>query len=246
MALTAEVVYRYIKHALGEAELSAGLVAQNVMNHAGEWLTDAYDWRWKTRPPATLSTVAGQDYIVLPADVGEILGDPVSVTGGPLRPIKMTDVLSVGKMRQISPGTQTTTGFFAALVYSARSGTTPPQKRLELWPTPSTAEAIAKIYYRATWERLTDDNQTVSLPPFMEGLYLQVARAWAQGLEDEDMMSHEDRIQRIMNGPGWAACVARDQGEQTSYGTMADGLAAQTGELADPNWANVNWTLPGA
>jgi hypothetical protein len=89
---------------------------------------------------------------------------------------------------------------------------------------------VARLWYRARWENLTADQQIVSLPEsgYMDALYLMLARAWAQGYEDADVATTSERVAEIQNGPVWSACVSRDMSEQTEYGAMDDGLAAES------------------
>lgn len=248
MAITGETVLRYMKHGLDEADMSASLSMLATANQAGQFLADAYDWRWKIRPPATLTAVDGQNYILFPSDFSGLLCPPQGIPGGVSYMLGLTTMEEIARFRKGTMPGAPTAGFYAAVAYQARSGTTPPLPRLELWPTPdsTTAGAIAHLYYRASWEPLTSAGQTVALPPYMEALYLMVARAFAQGLEDEDAGHLEDRLQKLMTGALWIACTTRDAGEQSDYGIMADGPAAYTGELLDPSTWNLVVNLPGA
>jgi uncharacterized protein (DUF2237 family) len=242
MAITGATVARFIRHALG-TDPSPEIDLFTIANQAGEFLTDAHNWRWKSRMPYTLVSVVGQDWFALPADFGEMIGRPKSIPGGTVYAVRTTTIEQISRVRQISP-VGGAGSYFAALVYSARSLTTPPLPRLMIWPTPSVAENVASLYYRACWETLTADTTVVALPRYMEALYLQVARAWAQGYEDSDVEHSEERIRRIKQGDLWQACVARDSSEQSEYGPMDDGLAAATGELADPSWLNATIIPP--
>jgi hypothetical protein len=160
MTITTATVARYIRHALGGSDPAPELVVLDICNQAGNFLCDAYDWRWKQRPPYTLVAVDGQDYFALPSDFGELSGSPKSIPGGIVRAISLTTVETLARAREID-ATAPGGGFFAALVYSARVGTTPPQPRLACWPTPNatTAGNVARLWYRARWENLTGGRQ---------------------------------------------------------------------------------------
>ena len=227
MAITLGTALRYIRHALGDANPSAELSAAAIANQAGSWLYDAYDWRFKMRPPTTASIVADQTWIALPSDFGEMVGAPYTTSYW----VKMATMADIAQFRRIS-GTVTGAGFYAAIAYTAVSSTTPPTPRLEIWPAQSASSVNGlTVPYKATWPIVTDDDTTLSIPPYAEALYLSVARAFARGYEDEEQGSLDQRLAHIQGGPVWRACEMRDGGEQSDYGQGDPGPAAEDGGI---------------
>lgn len=241
MAITGSTALRYIKHVLGDTTPSAELGAMSVLNQAGSWFYDTYDWRFKIRPPATCDITASQSYITLPTDFGEMVGQPHATSPNGFY-VRMTTMADIARLRRVSQPSGF--GFYAAIAYTATSGTTPPTPRLEIWPTQSTTTAGGlTLNYKACWAPVSDDDTTLSVPVYAEGLFLMVARAFAQGYEDHEVEAHESRLARIREGIVWRACELRDSGEQTEYGLGDPGPAAGD-DIGLPNMDYVPITTP--
>ncbi len=117
--------------------------------------------------------------------------------------------------------------FYGAISHaSAADGRGPQTPRLELWPSPQTADPSAfTMFYRAGWNSVTQDEQEISVPEWLEMLYVQFVRATARGLEEEetDEKGMQGYIQQVVASPLFAAMVQRDGMVQDTYGPLRGG-----------------------
>jgi len=101
-----------------------------------------------------------------------------------------------------------------------------PRARLEIWPDPLVDDAGAlTLYYRAGWETLDEDSDFVSIPEWIQGLYIQLIRAFARGYEREDVASMSQRCMEVMMGPFAMSAKRRDGMMQPAYGEMHNSAA---------------------
>ena len=110
-----------------------------------------------------------------------------------------------------------------------------PRARLEIWPDPD-ADAAGAItfYYRGGWTNLNEDSEYVSLPAWLQSLYIQLVRAFARGYEREDMAGVSERCAQIMAGPLISAAVRRDGAMQPEYGGLQNGAASMAHGRFEP------------
>lgn len=101
-----------------------------------------------------------------------------------------------------------------------------PEPRLDIWPDPVTdlVDALT-IYYRAGWEHLDEDSHSVSVPEWLEALYIQLVRAFARGYEREDMRSMSDRLNELTTSGMYMHAISRDAEIQPDYGPMMGGAS---------------------
>src|SRR5690606_34861489 len=189
-------------------------------------------WASLVRPPASLATVAGQDYLAMPADFGSI----VAVGPGSLRrPLWLTTIDYVVQLRQ--NGQSESTAFWGALVQpgQASASQAPPAARLALYPTPSTTTADAfTLTYRAGWTALSADTDVANLPEFFEPLLVEMVSAFAKSREEMDPAVRQATIAAIKAGPVFAAVVAEDGSRQAHCGPMRGGAASLGATLNRP------------
>jgi len=124
--------------------------------------------------------------------------------------------------------TITTTGTTNATITGMSGGIDGgmPRARLEIWPDPGSDDDDAvTIYYRAGWKTLDQDTEYVSIPTWLQTLYIQLVRAFARGYEREDVASLSARCAEVMGGPLALAAVRRDDMMQPSYGELMGGGA---------------------
>lgn len=249
MTMTLTQCGTYITLALGGGALPSGLTNAGLVNQAGRWLTQAHQWQWLARPLASLTLVASQSYVELPADFGELIATPeylnavgVNANGSAVELTTLDTILSARE--QDTTETPPESQFYAAVVYeeselasSASSGAVVDDAlvaRLEIWPTPSDAGSF-KIAYRAAWSAVASSGDVIVIPNFMEPLFIEVLRAFARGAvrEDDDMGTLSDRLQKIVGGAVWAAATRRDATAQPHYGPLAGGAAVSFGRTID-------------
>lgn len=101
-----------------------------------------------------------------------------------------------------------------------------PRARLEIWPDPGADDdAALTVYYRAGWETLDEDSHFISIPVWIQPLYIQLLRAFARGYEREDVSSLSQRCMEILAGPLFRAATRRDGMMQPEYGELRNGAA---------------------
>lgn len=140
------------------------------------------------------------------------------------------------------PGTEgnvdmTQTGAPATLV-GMRGGSDGgrPEARLEIWPTPTADDAGAlTVFYRRGWHTLDQDEEEVSIPEWLESVYLALVRAHARGYVREDVADLNTRVAAIRTGPLMRAAVQRDAEIQAEFGVLEGGAgAAEEGAISWP------------
>jgi hypothetical protein len=195
---------------------------QFLVNSAGRHLCSMHRWRFLARPAASIDTVAGQDYLGLPADFSEIMGMDGSATG--TNTIEPVTLEFLNELRR--SGTSTANGGrYYALAYAAQSGSTPPTPRLEVWPVPSSTETgVYNLMYRAGWTDVALDTDFIPVPPWAEALYSRILQAFARGFDDEDTGSIDARLTEIRAGQLFMAACSEDRMKQPNHG----GLTPQT------------------
>lgn len=125
---------------------------------------------------------------------------------------------------------------FLALSYQHAGGSGGAQTpRLEVYPTPTAALSGAlTLFYRAGWTDLSDDVDAVSVPPWIEALYLQVLAAFARGLEEEDEAPLSTRLLEVRAGALFEAAVRDDADLEPSLGSILGGAVPSYGKM--PPW----------
>ena len=114
-----------------------------------------------------------------------------------------------------------------------------PMPVIDLWPTPNAdlADAIT-IRYRAGWDELDDDSIFVTVPDWLEHIYLDIARLVARGYQHEDIASRSARFEELRSSLEFRDAKRRDGEMQTDYGPMMNG--AVSGMIGERYWWNFN------
>jgi hypothetical protein len=116
-------------------------------------------------------------------------------------------------------------GFDIQSTVPGRAGGSP-VPRLEMWPTPATSrDDVFLVHYRGGWQEIRSDNDVISVPTWLEGLYLAVVRAVALGYERDSEMDVNQRLFSIRSGPLFTMARQRDMMTQPVLGPMANGAA---------------------
>ena len=105
-----------------------------------------------------------------------------------------------------------------------------PRPRLDLWPTPG-ADSVNGLtaYFRAGWRSIRGDKDSISVPAFMEPLYIQMVRTFALGYERDSEADISRRLGGIRASTMFKDCRVRDSLLHPTYGPVINGAAA--GEL---------------
>jgi len=246
MALTAAKCIDHIEHSLG-GSIDSLLTVYEIINQAGELLVDMHPWQFLGRLPVSLSLIAGQPYITLPADLIEIVDLETIYEAN--ASVQMSSLAEINWMRSIS--TTTTFQYFVALniVEDTASGTDgQPVKRLEIWPTPATGDGTGNefnLIYRGTWAVLDTTDDLVRIPNHLNSLFIEILRAVARGYEEEDNGTLSERLLAVVNGPILRMAREREDRMQPENGDWNGGAAegfysndyrpVRNGNLANPS-----------
>jgi len=112
-----------------------------------------------------------------------------------------------------------------------------PRPRLDLWPTPG-ADKIDGLtaYFRAGWRFIRGDKDAISVPAFMEPLYLQMVRTFALGYERDSEADIARRLGAIRGSSMFKDARTRDAQLHPTYGPILHGSAAAELSGVSPMW----------
>lgn len=199
--ITAAQVIAQIAYEIGgpvAAELGGGLA---MVNWAGRHVYGMRGWSSSLRGSATLDYVAGQSWVALPTDFGELMY--VREGGLAFRIVQLSEL-----ERYLGSGDAWRTG-----ALSFEDGA----YRLNLGHEPEdNADDALTVVYRRRWVDLTSDDDEIDVPVWMELLIRRVASAIARGLESGMV---DEELARVESSPVYAAAVRADSmGGGTSFG----------------------------
>lgn len=216
MPITVKSCASQVRLELGDLPRHISVV--ELVNLTGNWFTAVHQWKYLQRSSASLDFVVGQDYVALPADFKSIVSvETAGLTSG----IDLTVLERVLELRKNSAGA---TNWFECAVEWDHS-VAPPTPRLAIWPTPTAAQTGAlTVYYRARWPEVTSDNDTLMVPWYAEGAFIQAVRAHAAGYEESNNATLEQRLAMVMAGPTWIAARKNDAQVQPDYGPIQNGI----------------------
>jgi hypothetical protein len=101
---------------------------------------------------------------------------------------------------------------------------------LDIWPTPTSNETAAYLlYYRRQWADVSGSSDFISIPDWMQPLYLQVLQAFALGIEEHDVAVVDRRLAEIEAGSTFKKAVHTDGLGQQVFGPLRHGALAKAG-----------------
>lgn len=206
-----------------------------IINEAGEHLIGMRTWNFLARPELLLPLTASQAWIVLPADFGSVVSlEFADSLNGSL--VKSTGA-NVSKLSS-PPLVEGPLTFFWWLPYEGSAALGAPEPRIYLHQAPSTNEVDAvRLIYRAGWTKLSGDGDIAVVPSWCETLLRQLVVAFARGYVEEDVMTLDERLEKIKNGSIFSGCARRDGLVRTNLGQMQGGAAemAERAHLWNPD-----------
>ena len=154
------------------------------------------------------------------------LGGEISPVAVPPQPLPRLPAASGSAVLRATSRVHRTCGSSAARACGGGA----PRPRLDLWPTPG-ADKVDGLtaYFRAGWRSIRGDKDTISVPAFMEPLYIQMVRTFALGYERDSEADISRRLSGLRNSTMFKDCRTRDSLLRPSYGPSINGAAA--GEL---------------
>lgn len=112
-----------------------------------------------------------------------------------------------------------------------------PRPRLDLWPTPG-ADKVDGLtaYFRAGWRSVRGDKDAISIPSFIEPLYIQMVRTFALGYERDSEADISRRLGAMRGSTMFKDARARDAQLHPTYGPFINGSAAAELSGVSPMW----------
>jgi hypothetical protein len=221
MALTVLQLADFTRLTLG-GPADASLSSVALANMAGMYLVGMSRWKWLDRSPVALATVAAQTYITPPSDFDEPLALESTSTGNYYRWGTLEEVFT---LRYGTNQSQSGGEYVGAVVRAAASGSTPPEVRIELFPTPSASTSdVFRLAYRGKWPTLTSDSDYMPFPDEIELLYVRTFQTLARGFMEEDKGTASQRLAEFRMWPEFIAAVRSDRKKQVDHGVMQGSL----------------------
>lgn len=211
----------HVKHAVGgDPSVAPGMTVDDrvleVINHAGEQL---YSRPWRYREATSLlSLTANQEYITQPASMGFDLGGELismvrTVDGAEVENITPAEMDSLRDATTRTP----VTGYVTHVAFPWQGL----KQRIDIFPTSveQSSDAV-RMRYRKYWDKVTttwSDLATLSFPLYVESLFTEYLRAYAQGYEDEGIPA---RLAEIDAGPLLQTALMKDGITQRDVGRL--------------------------
>lgn len=121
----------------------------------------------------------------------------------------------------------TSSYFYCAVNYApvpVGGGAGEPVPILELWPAPNFNDADGfSLFYRAGWVNVTEDDDFILIPSWMHTPFIQLARAYSQGYEEDDVASLAERLAEWEIAPYTRRAIEKDGMQQASMGMLRGG-----------------------
>jgi hypothetical protein len=209
MTLTKQNLIDLIDRDIGDVEV---LSAVQVINQAGRALAMARAWTWTNRASVLLDLTATEAFIDLPGDLLRIVAiQPVSIN----ERVVFVDRDSFMDFKHAGANPS---GYYATLGASIDGTTGVMTERILIYPEPAeSASGVIELDYRGGWNAIADGDagtKAISIPDWMEPLYLEYFRAYYMGLEEDGNGGVTDRLNRIRAGVIFNDAVTVDVNRQ--------------------------------
>lgn len=224
MARTLKQYLDLMKHALGKTPDSRHRLI-DTFNDAGRALVTAYPWRWRVSPPVVLPIVAGQSWIELPADFGQV--QSLYFEGSQITRVIQTTLADINSRRQwqeFEPGALWIT--FEGSDRQTVDDTGQPHRRADIYPTQADGRTDLRMSYLRGWVdmREDDENKVPEIPANWERSLVLFARSFAVEIENQ---TDPYEVQALFGPSGEIArLVAEDAGRQRNMGRPTHSVAA--------------------
>lgn len=203
---TAGSYLRVIEHRIGSPETELDHVVS--LNQAVSILESARAWEWMQNNTATVTLVAGQGYVELPTDVRDVVS--VQRSAGLSQWFAPATLPEIQLARASSTLIQATLWHHTREVYSGSTRTF--RARLELYPTPTTADAATPVslVYHARIPRVSADDDQIIIPDWLDPIFEELVVAVAQAREEPELGGVEQRVAPLLDGRLFRIAAERD------------------------------------
>jgi hypothetical protein len=219
MTIDASAALTFVDEILGD---DPAFTKAQVVNMAGQTLVNMHPWSFLDRPGdnTTLSTTADQSYIALPSDLEEIDQVVPDQTNKAFRLVTKTDFALYQRGDMSRPS-----GYVGTLSEGVDSDGAL-EKRLYLYPTPSTTGEKFWLHYSAGWNQISASpasGRVLTLPQFLEPLFWSVLQAVAKGVEEDDDGAVERRLESVRASSMLADAKRKDADQQPYLSVFPSG-----------------------
>ena len=228
----------FAKHAVGGMIATRAGGSIDLCNRAGARFFSMERWSFRQRTPASLAFVAGQDFINMPADFGDVIGAYMSdgVNDG----ISFVDAMD--HMRRRASTITSANHWWATVVRpptpNRRVALKPP--RIDLWPTPQEDNADAvKVSYLSLWPTMVNDTDIVPIPDELEDVMLELVSVFAKGWHHEAKGTIAQRYQQFRKSDFFIDSVETDGLHQPAYGEIRGGAVESQAPYSRLYWDTV-------
>lgn len=227
MALSVSSIGSIMEHSLRSREVAAALGGNiAAMNRVARVVASLRDWRFLKRI-ASLDLTAGEDHTPLPGDFGKLWAQEASRNVvGAVKLVSDDELIRLRENTAANGGSTYQGAIFAADNTSGSGGAQTWRIELDRPVQVSQTNAFT-IVYRRDWRDMTSEEDELSMPPYMDELYLQVLRAYVQDYQFESRgrrgaVSFDQRLEGIVRGQTYRAAISMDT-NQIEYGEITGG-----------------------
>lgn len=168
--------------------------------------------------------------VELPADFGSFVAASASDTL--VNGLELVTPAEIQRLRTNQIEVTSSWSYRGALIHTGN----PPRPVLDVYPDfQDDIEDQFSCFYKRGWERLASLEDVVKIPDYIFPLFLEIVRAYALGLEDEDEMPLQMQLAKVEQGPAFKAAKAMDWRTQPHFGRMSGGMVERTGGRFGPS-----------
>lgn len=114
-------------------------------------------------------------------------------------------------------------GFWLLLRHVRTTSGGQPVPRLEVWPKSDTAEQSFTIFYRGGWHEPATDSEVLTIPGWLNDVYIELLKAVVMGHEEPENGSVMARVDAVKASTIWLDAVLRDGAAQPEHGAYRNG-----------------------
>jgi len=247
MTLTLGSCETYIRNSLG-IDKPASRSARSITNDAGRFWVSAHSWAYLENTSTTLDITGGQDFILLPLGIREIIS--IYVQDALTYYVQEVTQKELDELRTSVIAAQLDQYHWAIESRRVTPATGDPYQQwaIGIWPTRQTALAGAfRIRFKLGWADLVDDSDPIFLPASHEAMFLEFLDATARGYEKPgDGGRPIQRIEAITRSETFADLQRLDSSTQPALGLEGMGAANESRYVNIPRWRSFNMTGPGS
>lgn len=195
-----------------------------TFNRAARALVTASEWSWRVRGPVSVSTVANQGFIELPADFAQVRVCYIP-SAGAVQKVNVCTLETIAQLRALASsyvGTGNIYIYFPAWNFN-ELGVAP---RAELAPIPTTnATPTFQMIYNCAWREIDDSDtlrEVTVIPADFEHALILMARAFANNIENQDAALEDTAVKNELD-----RLRGEDSRRQVNFGRMSGGAGSR-------------------